>query len=474
MLDQFGNEYYWSLHLLSGRPEFQAALFAVAAVFALMLIFGWRTRLATIVSWTLLVSLGNRNMLILNSGDVAFRLILFWAMFIPWGEWWSIDALIKAGRAKLDKHKFVPRTSYFSVASFAFILQLALLYWFSVIFKSGDAWVSDYTALYLTLSLDHFTTRAGYIIYMMPELMRFLTFAVIRWEIIGPILFFVPIFRGLFRTVAALGFVFMHFSFAIFMELGIFPFVMATFAFGIVGPFFWEDVLPQLADWIERPTKAVRSHLAILSTSIVNRMGDIPTRLKHQWNSWIEDRIENYQPLKLSMRWQLVRDLIIDTVVGGLIIYTLLWNLTSIPGNENKFPTQISSIGHFLRIDQKWNMFSPYPFLNDGWHITEATLQDGSVIDLFREGQPIDYEKPELVSALYPNQRWRKYMFNIYDESHSYARSSYLKYACEDWNYHHPLNKAEEVKLIYMKETTLLDYKSSPIIPTTLETRRCQ
>jgi len=46
-------EYFLSIHTISGLWQVQLLLFIIAAVFAIMLMFGWKTRLATIVSWFL-------------------------------------------------------------------------------------------------------------------------------------------------------------------------------------------------------------------------------------------------------------------------------------------------------------------------------------------------------------------------------------------------------------------------------------
>src|SRR5689334_12189724 len=52
---QDGGRSIWSLHLLNGSAWSQAILFAAAAVFAVWLMLGYRTRLATCASWLLLV-----------------------------------------------------------------------------------------------------------------------------------------------------------------------------------------------------------------------------------------------------------------------------------------------------------------------------------------------------------------------------------------------------------------------------------
>jgi len=46
----------WSVHLVNGTAWFQAVLFCAAALFAVMLFAGYRTRLATVMSWALLLS----------------------------------------------------------------------------------------------------------------------------------------------------------------------------------------------------------------------------------------------------------------------------------------------------------------------------------------------------------------------------------------------------------------------------------
>src|SRR5256714_7980191 len=56
LLDKFSPAQRFSLHLMSGQMLVQALLFVVAGVFALMLFFGARTRLATFASWLMLVS----------------------------------------------------------------------------------------------------------------------------------------------------------------------------------------------------------------------------------------------------------------------------------------------------------------------------------------------------------------------------------------------------------------------------------
>lgn len=93
----------WSFHALSGSASLQVFLFVVAGAFAAMMLVGWRTRLATLVSWVLLVSLQNRNVFILSGEDNLAIVLLFWAMFLPLGARYSIDCALdtKTGRTPM-------------------------------------------------------------------------------------------------------------------------------------------------------------------------------------------------------------------------------------------------------------------------------------------------------------------------------------------------------------------------------------
>lgn len=77
---------FFSFHTLSGLWQFQLILFALAALCALCLLLGYKTRIATVLSWLLLLSLQNRNPLVIQGGDHLLRMLLFWGMFLPWGK----------------------------------------------------------------------------------------------------------------------------------------------------------------------------------------------------------------------------------------------------------------------------------------------------------------------------------------------------------------------------------------------------
>ena len=94
-LIDWSSPWRFSLHLLNGTTFFQALMFAIAILFALALLVGYRTRLATIVSWILIVSLQTRNPIFNQGGDDLIALLLFWGMFLPLGARFSFEERVK-------------------------------------------------------------------------------------------------------------------------------------------------------------------------------------------------------------------------------------------------------------------------------------------------------------------------------------------------------------------------------------------
>ncbi len=111
------------LGVLAERVErgsfFQALLFVVAAVAAVALLVGYRTWVASVVVWILLLSIQHRNPLVLGSGDDLLRMLLFWGMSLPLGAVWSVDRAVEreAGALRWSTMR------YFSLATVALFMR---------------------------------------------------------------------------------------------------------------------------------------------------------------------------------------------------------------------------------------------------------------------------------------------------------------------------------------------------------------
>ncbi len=406
--------------MMSGSLTFQGLLFFLNAGFALALLVGYRTRLVTVVCWVFLISLHSRNPLVLNGGDIYFRMVLFWAMFLPWGEIWSVDSRLQPGCRSTPLRQL-------NLATAGYVLQICLVYWFAAIPKFDPVWVVDYEASYFALMLDQFTKPLGHWMLGFPEALRWLTYSVWWFEALGPFLLLAPVLRGPLRTVGVLGLAGLHLGFLTSMKLGLFGYIGVASVLGLLPSWFWDKLLG-------------------------GRFGegaDFWQKLADRFPSFGRPREQAYG---LHPGF--------EVLLGCLLVFIFIWNFgnegttprMSVPPNR-QWPAQL------LRIDQRWNMFSPKPLMDDGWFVVEGHKVNGETLNLFGGG-PVVWDKPEDVSTTYPNQRWRKYLMNLWELVHEKQRLYYGKYLCRLYNTGRPSEEqVARFEIYYLREVTLPGYR---------------
>lgn len=410
----------FSLHMISGSYDGQVFLFIIAGIFATMVLIGYRTTLATIVSFIFLISLQNRNLLITSSADTLFRLILFWAIFLPWHARFSLDALF-------SKKATLP-IRFVSAGTIAYILQIIFVYVFTVLLKSSPAWRTEGTAIYYALSLEMYRMPLGYTLYTIPSLLRPLTYAVFFLESFGTLLLFIPYKKDLFRFLAVLAFVSLHLGIGLTLRVGIFPLVCVFAWFAFLPTSFWDIVVKKF-----EKTKIVLFFL------------------KKQ-NKFENTHLPAFNP-RLSYTSPFLAGIIIF-----FLIYVFFWNITTLPGFEKRMPSSIYPLGRVLKLNQKWDMFSPAPPKNTEWLLVPARLYDNTLVDLQTNGKPVSFRKPENFSTLYKNARTQKFLSIMLSQNTSY-RSYYAQYLCNSWNTTHKKNQQiKELTILSMKIVTLPDY----------------
>ncbi len=517
LLEKFADPSHVSLHYMGGTVGIQMLLFFIAGFFAFQMILGYRTRFATIASWILLVSLQSRNIMILQGGDVLLRMMLFWAMFLPMGAYYSIDSALN----NCDQPK--PKT-FFSVSSIAVYIQLSLMYAFSALYKTGPEWWGEGSAVYYALNLDHFATPIGkFLVNTAPlEFLKFLTYLVMSLEILAPFMLMGTSLKRNWRTLALLLLVAMHVGFAMGLEIGIFVWVcLAAFTF-FIPSVFWDEILADLKSPKRKKLKifydadcpfckklAYMIKTFLLTPEVALREGQKdPKSYKlmkkhHSWVVWSSDgeayfsfdafiELVRHSPLLWftapvlalrPIRWvgnkiyswvshnrgtmgglfsifQFRHMHINRSLTGGLlaallITYIVTWNMSDSKEFDAQVPVGTNWIGHMTQIGQQWNMFSPNPPKDDGWFVIPGVLRNGQEIDLFTGNTPPSYSKPELVSALYPRWRWRKYMRNLSNNDNQGYRMYYGKYLCRSWNDTHDASQQlMSFDMVFMKEIT--------------------
>lgn len=519
LLGEHYNDAWISLHLAGGELWFQALLFGVAAVFALMLLVGYKTRLATVVSWLLLISLQNINPLVVQGGDIELRMMLFWGIFLPWGRAYSLDAARSFKRPS--------REVITTVASAAALMQVLFVYFFASFLKTGAEWHEELSAVYYALSLDQFSTPVGEYMLQFPVVLMTLT-AFVFWlqRLSLPLLFF-PAYTHLIRFIATALLILMHAGFALHMQLGLFPYISIVSLLIFLPPFVWNWLFDRLktpqrralalyydgdCGFCRKSVHIIRTFLLIPETLIapaqkrpsiyedmrredswvivdhtgarhfgydagvvilhhspllwwlapLARLPPLPSIGERLYRLIARNRSRLPLPDAAGKRGSQTKEILLQLIAAAAFIYVVMWNLTTVHIVPTWLPSWFNTPGYALRLDQKWNMFAPFPLKEDGWYVIPGELRNGEEVDLLT-GEAVTYEKPEDVSATYPSQRWRKYLMNLWDRDLGEYRLYYGQWLCRAWNKAHDVDRqVTDFRIIFMLEETLPGGKTAP------------
>jgi predicted DCC family thiol-disulfide oxidoreductase YuxK len=520
LIGEFG-QWLPSIHLLSGSARVQGALFVLAGMFALSLLVGYRTWLVTIVSWALLLSLQARNPVIYHGADLLLRLLLFWAMFLPLGARFSIDAA-------LDRRVQEQPNNYFSMATLALLVQCMSVYLFGALLKTGSVWIPDGTAIYFALHLDYLVTPFGDWLGQFPRVLQGLTYFVWGLELSAPLLMFSPVFRLPLRLLAMALLIAMHLGFFLFLRIGPFPFVSITSLLAFTPGWVW-DRLESRARTAERrgiviyydePCEFCRKVCLILRTFLLLpetpirpaqddpaiyremqahnswvvvdhdgsrhvRWGAVALVFKRSWIFWplglvldgpfmrkLGDRIyetvarnrgklAEWSAVALPYRERSIQpSWVANLVVAGLMVLVILINLRTLPWLHDRLPRFAQGIETTLRLDQQWNTFAPAPSRADGWFVVRGETANGLPVDVLhdRTGEP-DWIRPEHLASEYATYRWRRYLVRLPFEQDAKYRPYYAQYLCRTWNEKRPRDQQIARLTIYFNyELVPADY----------------
>ena len=430
--DQFGIAYQWSLHMASGQYGPQLALLLAAAFFAFWLLIGYRTRVAAFASWVLLVSLDSRNPMILNSGDVLLRCMLLWAVFLPLGARASLDRILRPPPLPLPERVV-------SAATAALLLQPAMMYFFSALFKLHPVWLTELSAIYYALNCDAYATPLALRLRQFPLWMGAMTAVTFWLELLGPLLAFSPVWNHRTRLLLIPVFWLFHLGLALTMTIGLFAPICMLAWLVYLPSCFWDALEARLkGGQLQQRWNDGRARIVLFATS-QNRLWPLRNPETPRWRT-------------SALR---------NTVVGGLLLYTVVWNVRELDvayWEKKILPRQFNVVGRALGLEQNWSMFSPIPRTADGWVVMRGTLRDGSEINLWQPGQPLPWDKPPLVSATYLSQRWRKYLDNLTVDVHGPHRMYFADWLQTRWNREHadgdPQREVAQVELFHRIELT--------------------
>jgi len=231
---KYAIKYFTLLDYLHTTTEVQL-LFIITAICFFFFIIGYYTRVFQFFSVVGLISIHNAAVILENGGDMVINNYLIWTLFLPLGTSWSIDSMRKSFKenSKLDSNDLnrdisTQSTQIFHFAYLACLFQLAMIYFYNNINKTGFMWVSDYTALHYMYQLETFLTTIGeFIASHFPLFMtKFLTQMTLYIEIIAPIAILSPLFQPWLRRMVLFLFIPFHFIILLSVNIGFFSWVM--------------------------------------------------------------------------------------------------------------------------------------------------------------------------------------------------------------------------------------------------------
>jgi hypothetical protein len=259
---------------------------------------GYRPRLAALCSWILLVSVQNRQPLITHGGDRVFRLLLFWSIFLP--------LTARGGKNASD----MPRIAL-SPESAALLLQVGLIYIFSVVFKLADpAWIR-LSAVADSLRVEGVATDLGRALLAFTVLLRGLTVLSLVVESAAPLLAFSPWKTGAIRMWLVFGMAAFHcLGIGGTMNLGLMEYVMLIAWLPFLPTSFWERWCSQRrssrATVSRMPTPGLALNAFVLVAFALVLADNLMSldRARYRAPGWVALKVP-IRTLALSQSWRL-------------------------------------------------------------------------------------------------------------------------------------------------------------------------
>ncbi len=364
-----GAPQFITFHALSGSLVFELILLLVAIIFSVFLILGYRTRLASIISWILFISLQNRNPLVVYGVDDIMSIGLFWGMFLPWGMRFSIYSLRKGLKKQNNQ--------VFTFATVIFLLQISLLYFLNGAMKGQSMDWNQGNALLYILQDPYTRTKIGESLLKIPEALRVMSHGTIVLENIAPILLFLS---PELRLLALVLLTFFHTGIAATMGLYLFSFTTIALLSGLLPPFVWNAL---------KPAKNVKQPFL--------KEKDSPINFK-------------------------------NVVLVVVILYVVFVTKYGLSSSKDFFPQQILRIGSYLRLHPTHGYYAT-PLRGVYSASIMGVFNNGKQVlltDTARNG-----DKPFFVKGFY-DQRWKVYLIRLMLEKQRYQKEidAFVSHIC--------------------------------------------
>jgi len=399
LAESFTPDGAFSFFYYTSDPTVIAGLFILHGLVALQLIVGYKTRFATILSFLFVISLDHHNPLVLSYADTLFRLLFFWAIFLPLGERWSIDAVHRSRS---------PRQGFVGLASVFALSQMVVMYTINGFNKMGsDLWQSGEAAV-LVMGLDEMTFLLGDFMRNFELPLQVGGWLWFHMLLASPLLI---LLRGRKRLPLLVFFMGGHASFALTVRIGAFAYVALTGLLLFIPAVFYAD-LSNVRRWIgvaATPFNTIRSHAIAAAQAVPN------LQLTHS-------RVQQIRTITYKST------MVVILIALGISVALLLPEASVLVESdidedydpednivESAVGAQIHTVAERLNIDQPpWSIFAgPGPRTTDRYYVFPAKTADGQQLDIYNDRE-LSFERPgQELQKQHGSYRERFYMNSI-------------------------------------------------------------
>ncbi len=509
-----------TLLFLNGTHTYAIILLVIGMAASLFYALGIRTRLSNFIAWVILISFQERFRIALNGGDVLLVLCLFWSFFLPMGARVSWDQawLTEGERKSLPQdHKVA---NIFTLGWFTLIFYMYLFTffykWHPDWFKEGTTlyyalnlqsfttgvgrWLLNFPALLKFLSISTLWLEGlGPLFLLIPfrnHLWRYamiVAFCGLHLGIgltmtIGTFAFcccllWLPLLPSEFWDWTEEQFkkITPKEKYQVFYDKDcgfcrrmvlIFSSILGYSNVEILSSEVDEGIHKQIVkenSWAGRNSKGevffrwanfleLLAYSPLVSLRIIFhwiplKLGDGLYNIVAGNRLFFTQVMNAIGPSKIWLKpGRVVR------AFGVFLVILIFWyNLDGITKKKiYNVPRPLRRFAQLLRLNQKWNMFAPYPTRVEGWLVVDGSYVNGKRWDPWRKRE-VSFKRPHNIADEYTSNVWRKVLGRVRKSDYEDYRLYLGKYICRTANDGLSKKNGERLqsfKMYYMKEYT--------------------
>lgn len=403
-----------SIFYISGDPTVTFLLFVLHILVGVQLLLGYHTRLASVLAFLFVVSLDLRAPLVTSYADILFRHLLFWGMFLPLGERYSLDA-IRANSSRAE--------TYTGLAGAFILLQIVFMYIVNGSHKIP--WREDWLSGLSMTGILHYDSVSWLLGPYLREFPLVMQAGSVMWYTLmlgSPMLL---LLAGRARYFGAITYASGHLFMAATVRIGAFPYVALMGLSLFCTTQAWRD-----GEWfIRRAGLAERADRAYRR---VTRWGERLVEIL----PWLDlaDRVPSTRRLRQPL---LTLAMVLVILSGSVMVVANAQTLGAVDA-DRAVPLQedVEEAQSMLRLGQPPWRFYQGPIRTDEYYVFPGITESGEQVDVYND-RPMSWDPPHGGSNYKQLDTYRErfYMYGIenrgdYDDG---ALARYRAYLCENY-----------------------------------------